>query len=167
VDRVAISPLSVDDVPRLRGLWLALHHQHRAVATVPILGDDAASWAARRELYDGWLGAGAAFGFLAERDGNAVGYAVCCLIDGPDDTFPVGGRYGDLYSLSVADGERGAGIGTRLLDAVDLELERRSVHDLRISVIAGNDRAQRLYERRGLRVAEVVLFRFGPRTDAP
>jgi ribosomal protein S18 acetylase RimI-like enzyme len=49
----------------------------------------------------------------------------------------------------------------RLLDEVDLELERRGVRDLRISVLAGNDRAQRLYERRGLRVAELVLFRFG------
>jgi ribosomal protein S18 acetylase RimI-like enzyme len=150
-----------EDVERLRGLWLALHHQHRAVAPVALVEDDEASWQARRALYLGWLGEGNAFGFLAERDGEPVGYTVCCLIDGPDDTFPVGERYGDLYSLSVAPGERGQGIGTRLLDAVDRELEQRAIHDLRISVMAGNERAQKLYERRGLRVAELVLFRFG------
>ena len=27
--------------------------------------------------------------------------------------------------------------------------------------MAGNERARQLYERRGLRVAELVLFRFG------
>jgi ribosomal protein S18 acetylase RimI-like enzyme len=158
---VSLSPIAVDEVDRLRDLWLALHHQHRAVSPVPLVEDDEASWAARRTLYLEWLGAGTAFGLLAERDGVAVGYAVCCLFDGPDDTFPVGARYGDLYSLCVAEEVRGHGIGTRLLDEVDLELERRGVHDLRISVLAGNERAQRLYERRGLRVAEVVLFRFG------
>jgi ribosomal protein S18 acetylase RimI-like enzyme len=161
VDAVTLSPLLAADVERLRDLWLALHHQHRVVAPIALVEDDEASWQARRALYLDWLGAGNAFGFVAERDGEPVGYAVCCLIDGPDDTFPVGERYGDLYSLSVAADERGHGIGTRLLDAVDLELEQRAIHDLRISVMAGNERAQRLYERRGLQLAEVVLFRFG------
>jgi ribosomal protein S18 acetylase RimI-like enzyme len=161
VDAVTLSPLLVADVERLRDLWVALHHQHRAVAPIALVEDDEASWQARRALYLEWLGAGNAFGFVAERDGEPVGYAICCLLDGPDDTFPVGDRYGDLYSLSVAADERGQGIGTRLLDAVDLELEQRAIHDLRISVMAGNERAQRLYERRGLQLAEVVLFRFG------
>jgi ribosomal protein S18 acetylase RimI-like enzyme len=161
VHAVTLSPMVAADVERVRGLWLMLHHHHRAVAPVALVEDDEASWQARRALYLEWLGAGGAFGFLAERGGEPVGYTVCCLIDGPDDSFPVGERYGDLYSLSVAPGERGQGIGTRLLDAVDLELERRAIHDLRISVMAGNERARQLYERRGLRVAEVVLFRFG------
>lgn len=160
---VTLSPISVDDVPRLRDLWIALHHQHQAVAPVPLVEDDERSWDARRSLYLRWLGEGNAFGLLAERNGEAVGYAICCLYDGPDDTFPVGARYGDLYSLCVAEQERGQGIGSRLLDAVDSELEQRGVHDLRISVIAGNERAQRLYERRGFRVAELALFRFGAR----
>jgi ribosomal protein S18 acetylase RimI-like enzyme len=160
MDEVTLAPLAPGDVDRLRALWLELHHQHRAVATVPLVEDDAASWSARSALYRRWLGEGNAFGLVAERDGVAIGYAVCCLIDGPDDTFPVGVRYGDLYSLCVADGARGRGIGTRLLDAVDRELEERAIHALRISVLAGNERAQRLYERRGLQVAELVLFRF-------
>ncbi|MDX6569607.1 MAG: hypothetical protein QOH15_2185 [Gaiellales bacterium] len=158
---VTLSPIAEDDVPRLRDLWIALHHQHHAVSPLPLVDDDDASWDARRALYASWLGEGRAFGVLAERSGEAVGYAICCLYDGPDDTFPLGERYGDLYSLCVAEQERGRGIGTRLLDAVDDELAARGVHDLRISVLAGNERAQRLYERRGFGVGELVLFRFG------
>jgi ribosomal protein S18 acetylase RimI-like enzyme len=158
---VTLSPIAADDVPRLRDLWIELHHRHRAVSPLPLVEDDEASWRARSGLYRRWLAEGAAFGILAERAGEAVGYACCCLCDGPDDTFPVGERYGDLYSLCVAEQERGQGIGTRLLDAVDDELAARGVHDLRISVLAGNERAQRLYERRGFGVGELVLFRFG------
>jgi ribosomal protein S18 acetylase RimI-like enzyme len=160
MDEVTLAPLALADVGRLRKLWLELHHQHRAVATVPLVEDDDASWAARSALYRSWLGEGNAFGILAEREGHAIGYAVCCVIEGPDDTFPVGARFADLYTLVVTEGARGQGVGTRLLDAVDRELEARAIHALRISVLAGNERAQRLYERRGLRVAELALFRF-------
>jgi len=66
-------------------------------------------------------------------------------------------------TLSVAPNSRGGGIGTALMDAVDAELERRGVHSLEIAVMAGNDRARAFYERRGLRVGELLLFRFGDR----
>lgn len=158
---VTVLPFAAADVPRLRELWLALHHVHQSVSPLPLVADDDVSWAVRSALYARWLGSGEAFGLLVERAGRVLGYALCRLIDGPDDTFPVGASFGDLYSLSVAEGERGAGIGTMLLDAVDAELERRGVRDLRISVLAGNDRARALYERRGLEVAELALFRFG------
>ncbi|MEO9176373.1 MAG: GNAT family N-acetyltransferase [Gaiellales bacterium] len=164
MEGVTLSPLAVERVDSLRELWLALHHRHQAVSPVPLVEDDARSWQARRAVYTGRLAEGSAFGIVAELGSAAVGYAFCCLHPGPDDTFPVGAQYADLYSLSVAEAVRGRGIGTRLLDAVDRELEERDVHDLRISVLAGNERAQRLYERRGLRVAELVLFRFGSPT---
>jgi ribosomal protein S18 acetylase RimI-like enzyme len=102
-------------------------------------------------------------GFLAlaiDRDA-VVGYSVVCIEDGPDDTFPVGARYAELYSLSVAPNQRRHGIGTQLLDFVDSELGRRFITDLKVAVMVGNTEAQRLYERRGLRAAEIVLYRFG------
>ena len=62
--------------------------------------------------------------------------------------------------------ERGAGVGTALLDAVDRGARRaRDVADLQVAVMAGNADALRLYERRGLRPAELVLFRFGAGRD--
>ena len=58
-------------------------------------------------------------------------------------------------------GWRGQGIGTLLLDFVDAELAARGISDLIVAVMIGNSDAQRLYERRGLRPAEIVLYRFG------
>ena len=89
-----------------------------------------------------------------------VGYGFVCIEDGPDDTFPVADRYAEVYSLSVAPSVRGLGIGTQLLDFIEQELAGRGVADLKIAVMEGNEGARRLYERRGLRPAETVLYRF-------
>jgi ribosomal protein S18 acetylase RimI-like enzyme len=152
----------VERVDEVRELWLELHRHHRAVVgTLPLVVDDELSWQRRRALYVDRLSPGTGFLVLAVDEDAVVGYALVCVEDGPDDTFPVGDRYAELYSLSVAPDRRGSGIGTRLLDFVDDELARRSIHDLKIAVMDGNTDAQRLYERRGLRPAELVLWRFG------
>ena len=124
--------------------------------------DDAMSWRLRRELYAERLRSGTGFLVIAHDEGAAVGYALVCVEEGPDDTFPVGERYAELYSLAVTPELRGRGIGTQLLDFVDEELARRSIYDLKVAVMADNPAAIRLYERRGLRAAELVLYRFGP-----
>ena len=74
-----------------------------------------------------------------------AGYAMVCIEEGPDDTFPVA----ELYSLSVDPELRGRGI---------------SIYDLKVAGMTANAGALRLYERRGLREAEVVMYRFGPRS---
>lgn len=153
-------------VDEVRELWLELHRHHRAVVgSLPLVEDDDASWERRRALYVDRLTRGTGFLVLALEDQAVVGYALVCIEEGPDDTFPVGARYAELFSLSVAPALRGRGIGSQLLDFVDRELESRSIRDLKIAVMVGNTDAQRLYERRGLRPAETVLYRFG--TDSP
>jgi len=155
----------IDRLDEVRELWLALHHHHRAVVgPLPLVKDDELSWQRRRALYVDRLSSGGGFLVLASEQGSVIGYAVVCLESGPDDTFPVGERYAELYSLSVSPDLRGRGIGTRLLDFVDEELARRSIEDLKVAVMVANEDAQRLYERRGLRPAEVVLYRFGAGT---
>jgi len=162
IKRLKIELAGVERVDEVRELWLELHRHHRAVVgTVPLVEDDAASWQRRRALYVNRLSSGTGFLVLAIDDDAVIGYALVCIEDGPDDTFPVGDRYAELYSLSVAPALRGRGIGTRLLDFVDRELETRSIRDLKIAVMVGNTAAQSLYERRGLRPAETVLYRFG------
>lgn len=149
-------------VDEVRELWLELHRHHRAVVgTLPLVEDDEASWQRRRALYVNRLTAGTGFLVLAIDEEAAVGYALVCIEPGPDDTFPLGDSYAELYSLSVAANQRRRGIGTRLLDFVDAELDRRSIRDLKVAVMTGNAGAQRLYERRGLRPAETILYRFG------
>lgn len=161
---VAIVPLGAARIDSLRELWLAMHDAHRAVATVPLQPDDELSWSLRRADYLAWLDAGTAFALGAERAGRLVGYAVTRVHEGDDDTFDLGPRHAEVWSLSVSPEERGRGIGSSLLDAVDGELERRGIAHVTIAVMAGNDAAQRLYERRGLVPGEVLLFRSPPRS---
>jgi ribosomal protein S18 acetylase RimI-like enzyme len=162
MQRIRVELAGVDRVDDVRKLWLELHRHHRAVVrTLSLVADDVASWERRRALYLDRLRPESGFLALAIEGDTVVGYAFVCIERGPDDTFPVGDRYAELYSLSVAPDRRGRGIGSQLLDFVDGELARRSIRDLKVAVMAGNTDAQRFYERRGLRLGELVLYRLG------
>ena len=156
---LTLSVAGADRVDSLQELWLALHRHHRATANLQPVVDDSISWRRRRRFYIDNLEAKSAFLVVANLDNHTVGYAMVLIEAGPDDTWPLGKRYAELYSLSVAPELRRKGIGTRLLDFVDEQLNRRGIHDLRVAVMVGNDEAQRLYERRGFVPAEVVLYR--------
>lgn len=165
-DQIQLELAGVERLDEVRELWLELHHHHRAVVgTLPLVEDDELSWQRRRALYHERLSDGSGFLVLALDEGETVGYALVCVEQGPDDTFPLGDRYAEVYSLSVSSQLRGRGIGTQLLDVVDRELAIRSIEGLKIAVMVGNDDAQRLYERRGLRPAEVVLYRLAASGD--
>jgi ribosomal protein S18 acetylase RimI-like enzyme len=156
-----ITSIGADRLSELEPLWRSLHQHHRSVADLPVLADDDLSWQRRRDWYLGLLDEGSSFILLAT-DGTApVGYAVVKIGKGDDDTWPVGAHLAELISLAVAPDARGQGLGTALMDAVDAELDRRGVPDLEIAVMAGNDRALRFYERRGLRAGQILLYRFG------
>src|SRR4029077_9060489 len=97
---------------------------------------------------------------LARAREDPVGYALVVWHEGADDTFPLAPRYAELFTLSVAEGARGAGVGGRLLDAVDEALAGEGHPPLTIAVMAGNTDALRFYARRGLVAGEVLLYRF-------
>jgi ribosomal protein S18 acetylase RimI-like enzyme len=149
-----------DELDALEPLWLALHRHHRTVLPDGLLvADDAVSWQRRRDVYRGWLESRTAVALVAERETRILGYAFAHVIDGPDETFAVGRRYAELYSLSIAPEARGGGIGTRLLDELDRQLAAESIVDLVVAVMTDNDAARRFYERRGLRAVETVYWR--------
>jgi ribosomal protein S18 acetylase RimI-like enzyme len=145
-------------IDELRPLWLELHHHHQAVSRVQPFVDDETSWAARRRSYVATFDHGG-FALVAEEDGALAGYAMVRLHEGPDDSWAFEQRYAEVWTLVVAERARGRGIGSALLDAVDVELARRGIHDLVIGVMEGNDDARRLYERRGLVPGWVQLYR--------
>jgi ribosomal protein S18 acetylase RimI-like enzyme len=155
-----LDPEALDD---LEPLYRSLHGHHREVSDLPVLADGDLSWERRRAWYGRLLADGEAFVLVARGDGRPVGYGFVDVRDGADDTWPYGHRMAELVTLSVAPDARGGGVGTALMDAVDAELARRGVHDLEMFVMAGNDRARAFYERRGFRVGEHLLFRFGER----
>ena len=54
-----------------------------------------------------------------------------------------------LYSIAVAHGARGRGVGEALLAAVERSARERGARRMRLEVHQGNAAAMRLYERRG------------------
>ncbi|MGI8333406.1 GNAT family N-acetyltransferase [Actinomadura scrupuli] len=156
---IVIRKAGAESLDRLEPLWLALHDHHRSVMPGYTYHPDERSWAIRRVLYGEWIKSEGSFVLLAERAEELLGYAFVHVRDGVDDTWVTGERTAEVQTLSVAPGERGNGIGTRLLDAVDAELENLGIGDLFIGTLAANSGAQQLYERRGLRPVWVYLGR--------
>ena len=138
-----------DRIDALRPLWLQLHHHHERVSRVQPFVDDDTSWTMRRRSYEETFDGGG-FALLAEDERGLVGYAMVRIHDGPDDSWDLGDRYGEVWTLVVDEAARGGGVGSALLDAVDDELRSRGISALVIGVMDGNEDAQRLYERRGL-----------------
>jgi len=163
---VVISRAGADRLDDLRPLFLALHEHHRRVTPrpIPLIESDDAAWEARREGYAEYLADGSGFLQIADEEGVAVGYAFTVLRDATDDTFPLAPRYAELYTLSVAPGARGSGIGSRLMDAVDELIAGLDVSALQVAVMAENEDAIRLYRRRGLVTGEVLMYRFVDRS---
>jgi ribosomal protein S18 acetylase RimI-like enzyme len=159
-ERPSVELAGAGCVDEVRALWLELHRHERTVAPSLAFTEDEQSWCRRRELYVHSLELGQAFLALARNRNKVVGYAFVLLEEGSDDTFQLGERFAELYSLSVAPESRRQGVGTMLLDFVDGELASRGIRGLRVAVMVGNAGAQRLYERRGLQPAETILYRF-------
>jgi ribosomal-protein-alanine N-acetyltransferase len=77
---------------------------------------------------------------VAEDGGQITGYGgLLAQADGP----------ADVLTLAVAEGRWGEGIGGALLDGLLTEAARRGCTEIFLEVRVDNDRAQRLYRRRG------------------
>jgi ribosomal protein S18 acetylase RimI-like enzyme len=158
---VVISEIGVERLEDVRDLWLALHRYHGEIGSRPLVADEDFSWQQRRAQYQRWLEAGDVLLLLAERDGQPVGYVLAHLQDGPDDTYPLGERYAEIYTLSVAPEHRGQGIGGLLMDRVEAQLGYLGIRDIAVSAMVENASALRFYARRGFAPREVKHYRFG------
>jgi ribosomal protein S18 acetylase RimI-like enzyme len=160
---IVIDRGGVDDVPALRDLWLELHHHHAEVA--PQSGefvDDETSWRVRSASYREWLADPRSFVLLACAGDRLVGYALVRVMEaGPDlvDSWRVPDVIAEIETMLVTAEVRRAGLGSRLLDEIDAELERQGITEVIVGLMPGNDGAQRLYERRGFQRRWLVLAR--------
>lgn len=150
-DEIAIAQLDPADIEDVALLWKALLDHVAALpdSIVPVRPSDE-SWVLERAEMLPALEGGSAFALVARRGGHAVGY-LFVRIEGPDPVWYTGDTHAELAHLCVAEDERGNGVGSALMDAMDAELERRGVEDVEIGVDTGNDVAVRLYEGRGYR----------------
>lgn len=88
--------------------------------------------------------AGYAYGTIEERDWNM-------LLD----------AYGALHDVFVADPDRRAGTGKRLVDAVLERLEALGAKRVVLSTMVGNAAAQKLFARCGFRATMLEMTRGG------
>ncbi len=140
---LAIERGSAADLDSLEPLWLAIHRAHAASMPelAPYVGDDE-SWSARRALYESLLAKPDTCLLLARVDGELIGYVLAHVMSGEDswtpDTWRTGERIAEIESLGVLPAQRGAGIGSALMDGVDAELESLGVDDVIVGVLPGN-----------------------------
>jgi ribosomal protein S18 acetylase RimI-like enzyme len=140
-------------VPDLvEGLWkeMVAHHRELTGGTYPVR-DTETAWRRRRAQYVDWLEAGEGHLYLVPGEGatqTPLGYAFLRIGEsGP--TWNLGGKVGDLESLSVADGARGLGIGTALIAHCRARLRELGASWWSVSVVSSNEGAIDLYEREG------------------
>lgn len=96
---------------------------------------------------EGWL-------LTAEHEGSPVGFAFFRICDS-DWSFETNERMGELEALSVEPELRRWGIGSLLMERVELRLAAAGVGFIGLNVVAGNDDALRFYERWGIVPAQV------------
>jgi [ribosomal protein S18]-alanine N-acetyltransferase len=77
---------------------------------------------------------------VAEDDGVVIGYG---------GLLAQAGGQADVLTLAVAGDRWGEGVGAALLDALLNEAHRRGCTEIFLEVRVDNERAQRLYRRRG------------------
>jgi ribosomal protein S18 acetylase RimI-like enzyme len=160
---IVIDRGGVDDVPALRDLWLELHHHHADVA--PQTGefvDDETSWRVRSASYREWLADPRSFVLLARAGDRLAGYALVRVMEaGADltDSWRVPDVIAEIETMLVTAEVRREGLGSRLLDEIDAELERQGITEVIVGLMPGNDGALRLYERRGFQRRWLVLAR--------
>jgi ribosomal protein S18 acetylase RimI-like enzyme len=100
--------------------------------------------------WDGWV-------LVAEEDGRVVGFVCTWARVPPDDPAMDPRPYAHVSDLVVLPAWRGRGIGRALLARAEAGARGRGAHRLRIGVLAGNERARRLYASLGFREAYVFL----------
>jgi GNAT superfamily N-acetyltransferase len=152
-----------DLLDAVRPLWLSMLVYHRAVldSGLPMVAPEV-SWPRRRQYYEKLLTLPETLIIVASRAGEPVGYCVAHIRPGPDDTWPTGGLIGEIDSLAVLAAERGAGIGTLLMDAAQAYLAEHGAADLMLEVISGNASSMAFYQRRGMAPATIKMVRLAP-----
>jgi GNAT superfamily N-acetyltransferase len=87
--------------------------------------------------------------FVAERQRRIVGYVYAAIE--PLSWKDLRDECGFIHDLLVSDAARGGGIGEALLDAAIEWLREQAMPRVVLGTAAQNDRARRLFERRGFR----------------
>ena len=156
-DAVTIRPARAADVPtlgRLGALLVRTHHDfdpRRFIAARPGMEKGYGSYLASQ------LDRADVIVLVAERDGQVVGYTYAGL-EGPD-YMALRGPAGALYDIIVDPGQRGHGVGRRLLDATIAALTAKGAPRVVLETAYHNAAAQHLFETAGFRRTMIEMTR--------
>jgi ribosomal protein S18 acetylase RimI-like enzyme len=137
-----IEPAVAEDVDALTDLWVALVADQRSH------GAHLLAEANRARVAEYLANFVATDSVVVARDPTAgiVGFAMFRIESGAYEQDVTRGIVDNVF---VCEGYRDAGVGSRLLDAAEAELADDGADVAALSVLADNDAARRLYERRG------------------
>jgi len=135
-----VEPATMDDVDAVTGLWLDLAAEQlqygshlRVEANRETIRIDLARHMAEETV-------------LVAREEGVVGFVSFEMADG---VFEERVRRGRVQNLYVEPAWRDRGVGSELLAAAEDALEDAGAEAIAVEAMAGNERARRLYERRG------------------
>ena len=154
MDGLNIRPATASDRPDLRAAIVELHEHERRLHNSRLPGDETGdaylAWMLAEAEQDGAV-------LVAEVGGAFAGFAAGWIAqDHVIEETPDSNRYGYISDVCVLPPFRGRGVASRLLEAIETRLRRSGVSRLRLSALAANAAARRVYERSGYTLYEVV-----------
>ena len=98
--------------------------------------------------------------FIAELDGNPVGYVLGRILKEIEVSDNGTGRIGLLDELFIDGTSRGLGIGQKLLDETIKWMKTQNINRIKLHAYAWNNNAKKLYERNGFSQYAVSYEKF-------
>lgn len=147
------TPEDLDDMGNMAGQLVRLHHSLDAKRFFLVEGVErgyARFFRSQIEDADTIL-------LVAESGGKRVGYAYARLE--PRDWSSLLDACGALEDIFVVESDRRRGVAARLLEEVATRLRARRAPRLVLSTAAGNEAAQRFFERHGFRRTMIEMTR--------
>ena len=95
--------------------------------------------------------------FVADDDGNVVGYAFCVMKRQPFSTNMKDFKSVYIDDLCVDENCRGKHVGSLLFDYVMDFAKKSGCYDVTLNVWEGNDSARSFYEKKGMFVKETQM----------
>ena len=148
---ISLRRATVEDATLLAQLCQAVHEIHVAAQPdffKPIRPDDSALIA----FYEQELSSDV-IGYIAEVDGEPVGYMLCAVTTRPENVFSYAQSRLHIDQMSVNEAYRSQGVGKVLMDKAYELAQQHQVDALTLSVWAFNEGAQRFYRTNGFEFA--------------
>ncbi len=154
MEEINIRSAELRDIPALGRLLYEVHKVHSDVRP------DLFKAGARKytdEQLEEILQSGERPVFVAEQDGQVVGYAFCIPKQFVGDRSMTVVRTLYIDDLCVDEAARGKHIGTKLYDFVLDFAKRQGYYNVTLNVWADNKAAVKFYEKIGLRVQKIGM----------